>query len=208
AVRLELAEQHVVSAFQSWSRVDFAAAVREASSLAAGGVRRAVLLGVVDAATDEQTSVAGVMAALPEAARESFFVDWLVRLAERDPDAAYREALALADDDAQARAVVRIAAVWARQDPIGALGHAESLPDYLRSDFRRAVSETWAQVDAGGLLGYLPTAPDALEYSRAVQWLPVADPARTRAVARTLPREFGYSLERLAATELIQRDPD
>src|SRR5690606_36470817 len=109
-------------------RVDLAAAVREASGLAAGGVRRAVLLGVVEAAaTDERASVAGVMAALPEAARESFFVDWLVRLAERDPDAAYREALALADDDAQARAVVRIAVVWARQDPIGALGHAESL---------------------------------------------------------------------------------
>jgi hypothetical protein len=129
--------------------------LRELHAIDDAVTKRAISLALLDVFGDDSAGFDRVSAGLPRAERESLRVDWLAGRAEFDPVGAFREAQALFDTDLTRRALQRIAAAWAEQDPASALSQADLLPDPLGSIFRSSVFSEWARLDGAGFLAWL-----------------------------------------------------
>jgi hypothetical protein len=207
ALSLELDEPFVVSTLQSLAVVDVDSALGALSAIGDASLRRRAALGLLDGLGDGAASVDRIVAALPESDRTPFRIEWLAWRAEVDPAGAFGAALDWRDAAAQRRALLLIADHWARQDPRSAMAATTALPESLRADLLNRVSESWARFDAAGFMAYLETTSEPQEFSRAILWIAVADPARSVRIAERLSGDLGEALHTVARGLLAQRDP-
>jgi hypothetical protein len=206
---LGLAEIFVVRAVQLRARTDMDAALSALGGLRDADTRRAAALGLLDAAGDGAAGLERVAAALPADERGSFTVEGIAWRARNDPPGALRDALSLGDADAREEAVLRVAGVWAKRDPVGALSRTSSLAQTLQSEYRRVVGEQWAHVDLAGCLAYIEASANPEAWAGVMPlWSAAADPERILELAARRPGAVDHELSMLAMMVSTERDPE
>jgi len=98
---------------------------------------------------EDEREIAATLASLPSNIDSpSLKVEVIAAAARASPSAALRSAVLLDDPVEQARALERIASIWAERDPRAALAELDVVGDErLRNAFRAAVLREWARED-------------------------------------------------------------
>ena len=155
-------------------------------------------------------SLARVLAALPQIPERRFRLDALERWADQAPERAYQEALAIEDRPLRARAVQRVAAVWAERDLAGALAEAELLEDdNIGSAFRSAVVRRMAEVDPAQMVAYVNAWPEHENrlMRDVMEELQLMEPLEALGWSEQMVGRMGESARRTALTSWAREDP-
>jgi hypothetical protein len=164
---------------------------------------------VTDLGPSTQT-IERVMAALPQIERRRFRLDALARWADRDPERAFQEALAIGDRQLKAVAVDRVADVWAERDLSGALAEAALLPDdNVGQAFRQAVVRRLGATDPAAMVAYVNGAPkyEGALMSAVIGQLRLMEPLEALEWAEQLNGRVGEEARRSALLSWAQEDP-
>jgi hypothetical protein len=166
-----------------------------------------VLVGELGASTQ---SIERVMAALPQIERRRFRLDALARWADREPERAYQDALAIGDRQLKAVAVDRVAYVWAERDLPAALAEAALLPDdNVGRAFRQAVVRRLAATDPAAMVAYVNGVPkyEGSLMSVVIGQLRLMEPTEALEWAEQLNGRVGEEARRSALLAWAQEDP-
>jgi hypothetical protein len=128
-----LGDDYIATVYTVWADTDPLSALRSMQAVGDPDLARKIAdalfksLGADDAAADR------ILGFLPRGLDpERFQLDVLAQRAEDDPHLAYADILAISDDSLRYRALMRVAAVWAKSDPRAALAAGESLDGRFR----------------------------------------------------------------------------
>lgn len=134
----------------------------------------------------------------------------LTAATEQDPMGAFAEAAGRTNSMARSSAVLHVGRVWARTDPVAALGQGRTLPPALRARYEEVVTAEWANLDAAGFLTYAETTSDIAALMGGLELLTTIEPARVFELASQLPTDdpYGRNPIRIAALRaLAEQDP-
>jgi hypothetical protein len=206
---LGLATHFVADAFINWAAVDPDAALEELAALQNGISRREIGLALLDVFGDDPTGFNRIAQAFPQSERQLLEIDWLAQRAEFDPLGALRDAQGILGTDMQRRALMRVAAVWAEQDPAGALAQASMLPDPLQSMFRSSVFNEWARLDSAGYLAWIQTVGSPpQEAVVGLRYIGMSDPERMISLVDGMSGSMGDTMRLSALQALAEVDPE
>ena len=167
------------------------------------------LMLVAELGSSSQT-LERVMAAFPQIERRRFRLDALARWADREPERAYQEALAIGDRQLKAVAVDRVASVWAERDLSGALAEAALLPnDNVGQAFRQAVVRRLGATDPAAMVAYVNGVPkyEGSLMSVVIGQLRLMEPTEALGWAEQLNGRLGVEARRSALLTWGQEDP-
>jgi len=209
AVALGVETHFVAAAWLSWADADPDAAIAGLAGIPQATLRREVALALTDVVGDDARGLARIAAELPPAERDALHSEWIARLADHDPFAAFREATLIAEPALQRIALERVALAWAGQDPYDALAQADSLPPSLVQRFRTPLFSEWARLDADGYLAYLESTPNLpTEATTGLNSLLVASPELVERAAANFPPELTQFIRISVYTSLARTDPE
>lgn len=205
---LDLDTYLVADAYVYWARTDPSAAIGALAALGSRTERLEVALALLDVVGEDASGIERVALGLSESEAALLRVESIVSRADYEPFAAFRDALALRDADLQGRALSEIGAVWAAQDPRGAIAQAEQLPQALQTTFRSGAFTEWARIDGADFLDWIASASalpreamigvDLLAGSHLEQLIDIAD---------AMSGDQGRSIRAAAYSALAEADP-
>jgi len=174
---------------------------------------RSVFESLLAIVGEDERDIAATLASLP-ASRDgaSLTVEVIAAAARTSPSAALRSAVLLDDPVDQARALERIAAIWAQRDPSAALAELDVVTDErLRNAFRAAVLREWAREDTLAMVAYLGEHSDLSQQTvsgrTAFDEILDVDAEALLELADGLPASIRAGAKRAALTYLAERDP-
>jgi hypothetical protein len=211
ALDLDVDTALVGSLYGAWGRSDPEAALDALGGTENPRLASSIALALHAALGSNPRAAERVAQALPADARATFMLDALEHRARRNPQVAFRDALAHTDPASRTRALQSVAAVWAGQDPHAALAAVERLDDPgLRTVVTAAVLDEWAIAEPEAVLAYLANLEPIMQRGLGMGvWQRLASMQLERALelAERLPGEFRPMLEQIAVQGLAERDP-
>lgn len=161
----------------------------------------------------DEREIAATLASLPSNIDSpSLKVEVIAAAARASPSAALRSAVLLDDPVEQARALERIASIWAERDPRAALAELDVVGDErLRNAFRAAVLREWAREDTLAMVAYLGEHSDLSQQTlfgrTAFDEIQRVDAEALLELADGLPATIRDATKRAALTYLAEQDP-
>ena len=206
-VALDLDSYFVADAYMNWASIDPAAAIGALEAIGNRDGRLDVALALLDVLGDDASGLERVAEGLSEHEASLLVVEAIVARAEYEPYTAFRDAMALLEADRRARALSGVGAVWAAQDPRGAIAQSDQLPAELRGSFRSGVFSEWARLDGSDFAAWILSAsPLPAEAVVGIDFLDAAYLEQLIGVAESLPGESGRVMRMAAFSALAERD--
>lgn len=197
----------VADAYLNWASIDPAAAIGALGAIGSRAERIDVALALLDALGDDASGLERVAEGLSEQEASLLIVEAIVARAEREPFVAFRDAMALREADLRGQALSGVGAVWAAQDPRGAIAQAGQLPVELRGSFRSGVFSEWARLDGADFAAWiLSVSPPPAEAVVGIDFLDGAHLEQLIGVAGSVPGESGRMMLMAAFSALAERD--
>lgn len=162
---------------------------------------------------EDERDIAATLASLPSSVDgASLNVEVIAAAARTSPSAALRSAVLLDDPVDQARALERIASIWAERDPLAPLAELDVVTDErLRNAFRAAVLREWAREDTLAMVAYLGEHSDLSQQAvfgrTAFDEILDVDAEAMLELADALPASIRDPAKRAALTYLAELDP-
>ncbi len=167
-------------------------------------------LALFDALGPSSESVERVVAALPPDEQRRFRIEALAHWAEKNPEQAFQEALAVGDRQLRASAAARVAAVWAEHDLTGAQAEADLLKDdNIGRSFRYAIVRRLAETDPAAMISYVNSFPqyESSFTQPVVEQLRLMEPREALSWAEQLDGNVGRSARGAAFQSWAEQDP-
>jgi hypothetical protein len=158
--------------------------------------------------------VAAALTSLPQAGgAEALPVELIGAAARISPPAALRQTALIDDRAERARALERIATIWARTDPRAALAARDVIGDiHLRDVFQAAVLREWARDDPLAMIAYLGERGDMTPREAAISQAAFddildVDVDQMLVLADSLPASIRDLARRTALMRLAEENP-
>ena len=167
-------------------------------------------LALFDALGPSSQSVERVVAVLPPGEQRRFRIEALAHWAEKNPEQAFQEALAVGDRQLRASAAARVAAVWAEHDLTGAQAEADLLKDdNIGRSFRSAIVRRLGETDPAAMISYVNSFP---QYENSltqpvVEQLRLMEPREALNWAEQLDGNVGRTARGVALQSWGEQDP-
>ena len=206
---LALETHFVAEAYVHWARDDPLAAIGELSSIENPARRLDIAMALLDVFGNDASGLERVAAGLSASQRDSLIVESITARAEQEPYAAFRDAQALNDTSLKSRALQRIGATWAMQDPRGAMAQAGQLPTEMQSAYRAGVINEWARLDGADFLAWLASTPSPpAEVVVGIEWLAGSNADLVMSIADGMTGDIGRTMKFAVLSALAESDPE
>lgn len=143
--------------YSTWADNDPASALRSLQTITDADDARTIAMALLEALGGDDIAAEKIEASLPpDFDPVRFRLDVLASEAETSPHTAFDEAMAIEDDATRARALMRIAPVFAKVDPSAALAAGELINDWDQKwRFQSQVMRDWAREDPAAVMQYI-----------------------------------------------------
>jgi len=211
---LSLDNNLLATIYAVWADSDARSALRSLQTISDADQARAVALSILKVLGGDHAAVETVARSLPGVLDPvRFELDVIEMRAKEAPQFAFDDALAITDEATRARALMRIAPVWARQNPIEALAAGTLLDDWdKRWRFQGRVVRDWAREDPDAVMQYFaglgePTKQEIAIVNQAYDLLAAHDPAGLLQLAEQLPARERRWAQSAAFRAWAKNDP-
>ncbi len=201
----------MIALFGQWAKRDPQAALDRLAAIDDRPLMREIAVDLLETLGGSDATLAEIRDALPQTERQGFQTAALGAEAGAAPAAALERALGLPDATGRDAAALRVAEVWARQNPHEALAQLELVDDtVLRKLLVSKALVALATVDPETVADYLSSAdPETVALAMqdgAAEQFRLLDPKRAVDVGRRLPQPLGSYVTAIALGRLATSD--
>jgi len=213
-LELRLENNLLATIYTAWADSDPRSALRSLETISDPEQARIIAMSILAALGGDRLAAESVAGSLPPSLDPvRFKLDVIAMRAETSPQIAFDDALAITDEATRARALMRIAPVWAQQNPVAALAAGALLEDWdKRWRFQGRVVRDWAREDPAAVLQYFgrlgePTRQEIAIVNQTYDLLAAHDPAGLLQLAEQLPARERRRAQSAAFGAWAKRDP-